>query len=87
MACTLGAIQTLTLEPGTFQAQHGYDLCTGLGVPNAGVATAWLEKNGVSYTAPPTTTTGGTTAPPAGGSHKGHGGHKEHKGHGGHKKA
>ena len=65
---------------GTFQAQHGYDLCTGLGVPNAAVAAAWLKQNGVSYSPP-------TAAPPAGsgasgaGGHKEHGGHKRHKGH------
>jgi len=73
---------------GTFQAQQGYDLCTGLGVPSAGVATAWFEQNGVSYSPP----TGTTPAPPpssgtagAGGGHKEHGGQKRHKGHKGHK--
>ena len=77
---------------GTFKAQHGYDLCTGLGVLNATVATAWFEQNGVSYSpptaaAPPpssgTAGTGGATG--TGGGHKEHGGHKRHKGHKGHK--
>jgi len=73
---------------GTFKAQHGYDLCTGLGVPNAAVATAWFEQNGVSYS-PPTAAapvpppSGGTAG--AGGGHQEHGGHKRHKGHKGHK--
>ena len=70
---------------GTFKAQHGYDLCTGLGVPNAAVAAAWLKQNDVTYS-PPT-----AAAPPAGsgtagaGGHKEHGGNKRHKGHKGHK--
>ena len=34
---------------GFYKAKKGYDMCTGLGVPNAGFTTAWLEKNGVKY--------------------------------------
>jgi hypothetical protein len=38
---------------GAYQATIGYDLCTGLGVPNSGFTTAWLKANGVDYTPPP----------------------------------
>ena len=34
---------------GTFKAQRGYDLCTGIGVPNATFTAAWLKSNGVSW--------------------------------------
>ena len=40
---------------GTFKAQRGYDLCTGLGVPNAAFTAAWLKRNRVSWSPSPQT--------------------------------
>ncbi|CAL5221913.1 g4183 [Coccomyxa viridis] len=34
---------------GTYNAQIGYDLCTGMGVPNAEFTAAWLRMNGVTW--------------------------------------
>jgi kumamolisin len=45
---------------GTFKAQKGYDLCTGLGVPNSAFTAAWLKQNGASFTPSPQTVLTGT---------------------------
>ena len=34
---------------GAYKAKVGYDLCTGIGVPNEAFTKAWLAENGVTY--------------------------------------
>jgi hypothetical protein len=36
-------------DNGTYSAQAGYDLCTGMGVPNKSFLAAWLTMNNVQW--------------------------------------